>query len=224
MPAHRLTPPPRAPKTYKHLGFLAVSRRALGFGALAACAGMAALAALPATAGYEPEIAVVDHSQSFVAPAALASSPIVRDGFAVTNYSVVQWPVPSSTSMASGFGYRSCSGCSTNHEGIDLNPGSGFPIQAVADGVVSQVGNPSGSFGVFVVIDHVVDGQAVSTTYAHMQLGSMNLNVGDSVDRGQVIGAVGNTGSSTGPHLHFAVSIGGVYIDPLPWLGEHVNI
>lgn len=150
-------------------------------------------------------------------------APVVRDSFAISTYSVVQWPVPSGTSMASGYGYRSCSGCSSFHKGIDLNPGSGYPVQAISDGVVSQVGNPSGSLGVFVKIDHVIDGQPVTSTYGHMQLGSMSLSVGDSVSRGQQLGRVGNTGSSTGPHLHFAIQLGIEFVDSRAWLLANAN-
>ena len=118
--------------------------------------------------------------QSFTAPQ-IAMEPVLRDSFTITNYTVVQWPVPSTTTVSSWFGFRSCSGCTNDHQGIDLNPGASYPIQAIADGVVSELGNPSGELGVFVVIDHVVDGEAVSSVYAHMQSGSLGLSVGDTV-------------------------------------------
>jgi murein DD-endopeptidase MepM/ murein hydrolase activator NlpD len=213
----------RSPRHAKHIGFLNYSRRSLGIGAMAACAAMTGVMALPANAEVVQEEVKVSHLQHFIAPS-IVTLPVTRDAFAITEYTVVQWPVPSGTTMASGYGYRSCAGCSAFHEGLDLNPGSGYPIQAIADGVVTQVGNPSGAFGVFAVVEHVIDGQTISSTYAHMQMGSLAVSVGDSVQRGQQVGSVGSTGQSTGAHLHFALDIGGDYIDPLPWLREHVNI
>ena len=102
-------------------------------------------------------------------------------------------------------------------------PATAFPIQAVADGTVVEVGNPSGELGVHVLIQHNIDGVIFTSIYGHMQLGSMSLNVGDTVTRGQQLGLIGSTGQSTGPHLHFGILSNGVEIDPLPWLQEHAN-
>ena len=141
--------------------------------------------------------------------------------------SAVQWPFTRGVPISSGFGprtVRGCGFCSTYHQGLDMNPASGTPIQAIADGVVAEVGNPSGSFGVYAVIDHVVDGQKVSSMYAHMLLGSLDLAVGDTVTVGQIIGAVGSSGASTGAHLHFEVRLGGtVPVDPYAWLKGQVG-
>jgi len=77
---------------------------------------------------------------------------------------------------------------------------------------------------VTVVIDHIIDGQLVSTRYGHMEYGSLRVSPGETVKAGQVIGQVGSTGKSTGPHLHLEVLIGGTTrIDPLPWLKEHTR-
>ena len=76
-----------------------------------------------------------------------------------------------------------------------------------------------------VTIEHDVDGVVYRTSYAHMQTGSMSLQMGDTVSRGQVLGRVGSTGQSNGAHLHFTVqNVDGEFINPLPWLNEHVNI
>ena len=81
-----------------------------------------------------------------------------------------------------------------------------------------------GAYGVHVIIDHVIEGELVSTHYAHMQYGSLQVEVGQEVEVGTTIGLVGNTGRSTGPHLHFEVLMGGeTAIDPLPWLREHAG-
>ncbi|WP_165067687.1 M23 family metallopeptidase [Marisediminicola senii] len=141
--------------------------------------------------------------------------------------SAVQWPFTQGVPISSGFGPRNvpgCGFCSTNHKGLDLNPGSGTPIQAIADGVVVDLGNPSGPYGVFVVIEHVVDGQKVNSMYAHMLLGSLTLSIGQTVTVGQSIGAVGSTGNSTGAHLHFEILLGGTLpVDPFAWLTTQVG-
>ena len=151
---------------------------------------------------------------------------VARSAFTSSNYSEVQAPIPMSTPVSSPFGLRvaPCAGCSTNHLGVDLTPGAGYKIEAIADGVVSEVGNPSGGLGVYIVIDHVIDGQKVSSVYAHMALGSMNYSVGDKISRGDVVGAVGSTGQSTGPHLYFAIRLAGVTpTEPMSWLRAHIN-
>ncbi len=219
LPAHILRP-----AIPRHIGFLNYNRRALAFGAIAATGFLAAMPSLPASAEVVTEQAPVVAVQSFAVPALAAATPIIRDGFGITSFTVVQWPVPSTTTMTYGFGPRSCTGCSSDHKGIDLVPGEGYPVQAIADGVVTAVGNPSGEFGVHVLVEHVVDGVPVTSLYAHMQQGSMNLAVGDVVSRGQQLGLVGNTGQSTGPHLHFGVLIDGVEIDPEAWLLANANI
>ena len=148
-----------------------------------------------------------------------------RDAFDVTEFTLVQWPVGAGTTVSSFFGYRSCEGCSTFHSGIDFTPGEGVPIEAVADGVVVGSSVADGSWGTHVTIEHDVDGVIYRTSYAHMQSGSMTLQPGDSVARGQVIGRVGNTGQSFGAHLHCTVQTAdGTFINPLPWMNEHVNI
>lgn len=146
----------------------------------------------------------------------------ISDDFANNpNNRVIQWPFSQGVPIASGFGPRKspCRGCSSFHEGLDLTPGVGTPIQAIADGVVSEVGNPSGSFGVYAVIDHVIDGQKVSSLYGHMLRGSLNVSVGDTIKKGQIVGSVGSTGASSGPHLHISILLGGtVPIDPFAYL------
>ena len=199
-------------------------RRLIAIGTIAAAGVLPTLTSLAAFADVGPGQSAIAAVQSFAAPAALTEAPVARDGFGITSYTVVQWPVPSTTIMTDGFGPRSCAGCSTFHKGIDLTPGVGFPVQAIADGVVTEVGNPSGELGVHVLVQHVIDGVTFTSLYGHMQLGSMNLAVGDVVVRGQQLGTVGDTGQSTGPHLHFGILSNGVEIDPQAWLLQHANI
>ncbi|MBF0672092.1 MAG: M23 family metallopeptidase [Salinibacterium sp.] len=136
----------------------------------------------------------------------------------------IQWPFVGSVPISSGFGPRNvCSYCSSYHLGIDFTPGSGVPIQAMADGVVSAVNLHSGGLGNHVIIDHVINGQRVTTVYAHMQWGSIQVATGQQVTVGTVVGAVGNTGTSTGAHLHFEVHLDGTPVDPYVWLKANAN-
>lgn len=125
------------------------------------------------------------------------------------------WPCPSSSRITSGFGSRSSptEGASTEHMGIDIGAEAGSSILAAADGVV-LIATYSYSAGNYVTISH---GSGVSTVYMHCS--RLDVSAGETVKKGQVIGAVGSTGYSTGPHLHFAIRSGGVYVDPL----DHVR-
>lgn len=165
--------------------------------------------------------------QSYTVPAAsvaAATTAPVRETFEVTWRSPVQWPVAESAAIGDGFGYRGnvCGGCSTNHLGADLFPGYGEPAFAVADGVVKTVDNHGGGWGVHVVLEHVVDGRTVETVYAHLKPGGVSVVPGQSVEVGQLIAQTGNSGTSTAPHLHFEVLVGGSHVDPLAWLRQNI--
>ncbi|QTX03651.1 M23 family metallopeptidase [Agromyces archimandritae] len=138
----------------------------------------------------------------------------------------IQWPFAVGVHIGDRFGYRDCAGCSVDHGGQDFNPGYGAEIQAIADGVVSVAENGGGSLGVHMMIDHVIDGEVVTSVYAHMQYDSMRFEAGDHVSVGDVLGLTGSTGMSTGPHLHFEIRVGGVEgtkVDPLDWLYLYTN-
>jgi len=105
-----------------------------------------------------------------------------------------------------------------NHNGFDMLAPAGTPIFAAASGVVRVSQESYSGYGVAVTIDSVVGGQQVSTLYGHMTYGSRQVSSGQSVSAGQLIGAVGSTGSSTANHLHFEVRINGGNVDPLGWL------
>ena len=208
----------------RFIGFLNANRRLLVMTAVVATGLLTSVPSLPAQAEAllnPPPAPVV--LQSYTAPAGF-EAPVVRDAFSISTYSVVQWPVPVGTPISSGFGLRECDGCSTNHTGTDFNPGNGFAIPAIADGVVTEAGWDSTGYGNKVVIQHNIDGQIVSTLYAHMQDDSIAVTVGQVVTRGTILGLVGETGEATGPHLHFSVIIDGTMVDPYPWLLAHVNI
>ncbi|MDZ5443368.1 peptidoglycan DD-metalloendopeptidase family protein [Micromonospora sp. 4G57] len=102
------------------------------------------------------------------------------------------------------------------HPGVDLAAPVGTPIVAAADGRVTRAGW-YGGYGNYTCLDHGrADGQRLSTCYGHQS--RLLVSVGQRVRAGQVIGLVGSTGASTGPHLHFEVRLGGRAVDPLPWL------
>jgi murein DD-endopeptidase MepM/ murein hydrolase activator NlpD len=100
----------------------------------------------------------------------------------------------------------------------------GQPLYAVAAGVVVDSGDLGGSsYGCFLTIAHSVAGEVFDTMYAHLLRGSVAAQAGDHVSVGQVIGLIGSTGVSTGPHLHFEVHVSGAPIDPLPWLAARAS-
>jgi murein DD-endopeptidase MepM/ murein hydrolase activator NlpD len=94
------------------------------------------------------------------------------------------------------------------HEGLDVGAPYGTPVHAPADGIVTFSGEKAG-FGKFVQVDH---GYGIETIYAHNQ--SLNVRAGQKVKRGEVIGLVGSTGKSTGPHLHYEVHLRGEVMNP----------
>jgi murein DD-endopeptidase MepM/ murein hydrolase activator NlpD len=203
----------------RHRGhsFLRFRRRYLAVGAMAFAGVMTSMPTLPASAGVIHAEEVVASFQ-YLHTSLVAPIPVVaRGNFAITYFSIVQSPVPPGTRIGKRF--------SGGHQGDDFLPGLGTPVLAIADGVVTQIGEPSGSLGVHVVIQHTIDGVTVFSTYSHMGLGTMHLSVGDTVTRGDIVGNVGSTGESTGPHLHFQIlDAAGTPINPLAWLAQHVNI
>jgi len=230
--------------------FRRTSQRVTVVGAMLFAGAMLVATSVPANAFFvdTPELTAAKKAagaqQSFVAAGAAPEASVSRDGYSVSTIVVneyastssstfsndvagtVQWPFQTGVPISSGFGARqvsNCSFCSTFHQGLDFIPGAGSPIQAIADGTVSAVTGPSGAFGNHVEIEHVVDGQKVTSTYSHMQSGSVAVSVGQTVTVGQIIGAVGSTGNSTGAHLHFEIHLNGVPVDPYPWLTANTN-
>ena len=204
-------------------------RRALAVSAAGVCLTVAGTLTIPVAFAAIEQAQVDATAQSFQLSSSWAKASEVlepeRDEFAISEFTLVQWPVGAGTTVSSFFGYRSCEGCSSFHSGIDFTPGEGVPIESIADGVVVASSVADGSWGTHVTVEHNVDGVIYRTSYAHMQSGSMTLQQGDVVERGQVIGRVGNTGQSFGAHLHFTVQTeDGTFINPLPWMSEHVNI
>jgi len=124
------------------------------------------------------------------------------------------WPTPSCSYITSKFGYRvhPIFGTTKYHSGVDVAAGYGASILAAAGGTVS-IAEKSDSYGYYCVIYHA---NGTTTLYAHMN--SMpTVTAGQTVSAGQVIGYVGSTGWSTGPHLHFEIRVNGSCVDPLKY-------
>ncbi|MBI1403258.1 MAG: peptidoglycan DD-metalloendopeptidase family protein [Porphyrobacter sp.] len=118
--------------------------------------------------------------------------------------------------LTSGYGMRThpVLGGRRKHTGIDLAAPSGTPVYATADGIVGRADWFS-SYGLFISIDHGAD---METRYAH--LSRLAVAAGDNVKKGDLIGYVGSTGRSTGPHLHYEVRIDGLAVNPIPYMVE----
>lgn len=99
-----------------------------------------------------------------------------------------------------------------NHNGVDLAQPTGTPVYATADGIVSRA-EPYSSYGNYIQIEH---GGELQTRYAH--LSGYAIAAGEQVRKGQLIGYVGSTGRSTGPHLHYEVRVAGQAVDPRPYM------
>jgi len=129
-------------------------------------------------------------------------------------------PVIGEVEFTSGFGVRNDPflGRPAMHTGLDFRAASGDPVRATANGKVVSSGW-AGGYGRMVEIDH---GNGLSTRYGH--LSDISVRVGDQIKIGQVIGAVGSTGRSTGPHLHYETRIDGDAVDPQKFLRAGVRL
>jgi murein DD-endopeptidase MepM/ murein hydrolase activator NlpD len=129
-------------------------------------------------------------------------------------------PVIGEVEFTSGFGIRSDPflGRPAMHTGLDFRAQAGDPVRATANGKVSSAGW-AGGYGRMVEIDH---GNGLATRYGH--LSEIGVKVGDVIKIGQVIGAVGSTGRSTGPHLHYETRIDGEAVDPQKFLRAGVRL
>ncbi|SEI87103.1 Peptidase family M23 [Alkalibacterium gilvum] len=123
------------------------------------------------------------------------------------------FPVPNFKAVSSSYGWRTHPITKERafHTGTDIPAPAGIPVLASANGVVTEAGR-KGTYGNAVVIDH---GSNVQTLYGHNS--SLTVQAGETVTAGQMIARVGNTGRSTGPHLHFEVRHNGQYTNPLHW-------
>ena len=125
------------------------------------------------------------------------------------------WPAPSSYTITSEYGERESpiEGASTYHQGLDIGASYGSNILAAASGTV-MTATYSTSAGNYIIIYH---GNGLSTVYMHAS--ALYVSPGQTVNQGDVIAAVGSTGYSTGPHLHFGVTVNGSYVNPHDYVG-----
>jgi murein DD-endopeptidase MepM/ murein hydrolase activator NlpD len=152
------------------------------------------------------------------ASAASSSSQFNTAGYALTSpgSGEVRYPLP----MGSWNVSRTIGG---GHNGADMLAPAGTPIYAAAAGVVRASAESIGGYGVCVMLDSVIGGQRVQTTYGHMLYGSRQVQVGQTVAAGQLIGYVGSTGRSTANHLHFETWINGGLVEPMSWLSVNAG-
>lgn len=129
-------------------------------------------------------------------------------------------PVIGNVEFSSGFGVRSDPflGRPAMHTGLDFRASTGDPVRATANGKVVNAGW-AGGYGRMVEIDH---GNGLSTRYGH--LSEISVKVGEQIKIGQVVGAVGSTGRSTGPHLHYETRIDGEAVDPQKFLRAGIRL
>jgi murein DD-endopeptidase MepM/ murein hydrolase activator NlpD len=122
---------------------------------------------------------------------------------------------PASGPITSPFGMRTnpVNGIYRSHDGIDIGAPMGATITAAAGGKVIDVGWDGGGYGNYIVVSH---GGNLATLYGHCS--QIFVSNGQEVQQGQAIGAVGSTGNSTGPHLHFGVQVGSSWVDPMSYL------
>lgn len=139
------------------------------------------------------------------------SSPIPQRSISVPSRMPLE-----GASLTSGFGMRNhpVLGGRRQHTGIDLAAPTGTPVYATADGVIGRADWYS-SYGLYISINH---GAAMETRYAH--LSRLAVAAGDNVKKGDLIGYVGSTGRSTGPHLHYEVRVEGLAVNPIPYMVE----
>lgn len=165
-----------------------------------------------AAAGAELEVFIREEEERMRLEAQRAA--VAAGGVPTGVISESGWTWPTSGRIGSGFGQRlhPILGYYRQHDGLDIGGSQGQEIWAASGGIVLSAGW-RGGFGNAVVIQHANN---VTTVYAHMS--SISVSAGDTVTTGDVIGGVGSTGLSTGPHLHFEVRVNGSAVDPRPYL------
>jgi murein DD-endopeptidase MepM/ murein hydrolase activator NlpD len=175
------------------------------------------------TATTPEEIEKKKAEEAAAARAAAAASTASSAGFDISKYALVspgsgevRYPLPQGS-------YNVSRTLGSGHNGADMVCPALTPIYAAAAGVVRVSSESYYGYGVGVVIDSVVGGQRVSTTYGHMTYGTRQVQVGDTVAAGQLIGLVGSTGHSTANHLHFEVKINGTLVEPIGWLAANAG-
>ena len=170
---------------------------------------------------YEAQLAEINAERSRIeAEITKKSEEMARQLMLTATKGGYIWPETVSRRITSPQGSRNTGikGASTNHKGVDIGGvGTTTSVLATKAGVV-QTSAYSSSYGNYVVIYH---GPGNTTLYAHMS--SRSVKEGDNVSQGQVIGVTGSTGISSGPHLHYEITEGGVRVNPLDYLPGYVK-
>lgn len=133
------------------------------------------------------------------------------------------WPFASGLRVTDHYGSRFIFGSTQFHTGQDFDMAYGTPIRSIADGVVTYIENPGPMCGASITIDSNINGNQFSAVYCHNQVGSMPYKTGDSVKAGDIVGTVGLTGITTGPHLHLEIRVRDQPIDPWPFLIQYAG-
>ena len=156
----------------------------------------------------------LDKSVSYAAPVANSSFTAAPARITTARVAIPSRMPVESARLSSEYGMRThpVLGGRRGHKGIDLAGPVGTPIHATADAVVGKAEWFS-SYGLYVALEH---GGDIQTRYGHMS--RLNVYAGQHVRKGDVIGYIGSTGRSTGPHLHYEVRIAGVAVNPLPYM------
>lgn len=189
-------------------------------------AGIEAASISPIRADAQRGTLKVDERASASASPPAAATSIVTQASSTSSANtvpVVAW-LPSGmptegVALSSRYGWRihPIHGDARMHQGIDIPGTAGSPVFATAEGAVS-LADWSGGYGLLVEIDH---GAGLDTRYAH--LSSLAVTQGQRVRKGQILGYVGSTGSSTGPHLHYEVRMAGEAVDPTAFLFSEIS-
>lgn len=180
----------------------------------------AAQAARPSATGGDPEFQQLftgwksADNGSFVQPQPGSLNTVIAPTYRPAGVSVPSRMPVNGATLTSGYGLRwhPVIGGRRQHKGVDLAMPIGTPVYATADGVISKADWFS-SYGLYISIEH---GGNIQTRYGH--LSRLNVAAGQTVHKGDLIGYVGTTGRSTGPHLHYEVRIAGNAVNPIPYL------
>lgn len=137
--------------------------------------------------------------------------------------SAILWPFASALRVTDHYGSRYIFGSTQFHTGQDFDMAYGTPIRSIADGIVTYIENPGPMCGTSMTVDSNINGNQFSAVYCHMQVGSMPFKMGDSIKAGDIVGTVGLTGITTGPHLHLEIRVRDQPIDPWPFLIQYAG-
>lgn len=180
--------------------------------------GAAPVAAAPAAAAGPRPLQELEQLAASVAeegPRLRDLEDVVSRTGRILNALPLRWPVHGSVNSEFGVRQSPWSGSPEQHDGLDIGRPAGTPVKAPAPGkvIAARVGR---DYGNHVTLDH---GNGVRSLYGHLR--KFDVKVGQQVEKGQVIGLVGSTGRSTGPHLHYEIQVDGKRVNPRRFLWEH---